>query len=54
MTACDGSMRNYYVIVPNDMCVGTTEQQHESFLSNIGSFFGKVTSSNELLQIWEE
>jgi ureidoacrylate peracid hydrolase len=53
MTACDGSMRNYFVIVPSDMCVGTTEQQHESFLSNINSFFGKVTSSHELLQIWD-
>ena len=52
-TAQHASMRNYYVVVPGDLAVGTDEDLHESTLSNIGRFFGAVTSSDELLQIWE-
>jgi len=52
MTACEGSMLNYYTIVPRDMVVGTDESLHEGALANIGRFFGTLTSSDELLQIW--
>ncbi len=52
-TAQEGSMRNYHVVVPEDLVIGTDENLHESTLSNIGRFFGTVTPSDELLQIWE-
>lgn len=53
MTAYDASMRNYYVVVPDDLCVGTDEELHRSTLQNINRYFGTVTSSDELLQMWE-
>lgn len=52
-TAQEGSMRNYHVVIPGDLVLGTDEDLHESTLLNIGRFFGTVTSSDELLQIWE-
>jgi len=52
MTACDGSMRNYYVVIPKDLVVGTDESLHESALLNIERFFGTVTSSEKLMRIW--
>ncbi len=52
-TAQAGSMLNYHIVVPKDLVVGTEENVHESTLLNIDRWFGTVTSSDELLQIWE-
>ena len=53
MTACDGSMRDYYVVIPKDLVVGTDPGLHESALLNFELFFGKVSSAQELLGIWK-
>ena len=52
-TAQEGCMRDYHIVVPKDLVVGTEESLNESYLLNISRYFGTVTSSDELLRIWE-
>ena len=46
-------MRDYYIVVPNDLVAGTDDRLHHNTLLNIERNFGVVTSLAELLQIWE-
>lgn len=45
-------MRDYSVIVPQDMTEGTSQDAKKWSLFNIDTFFGEVVSSTELLECW--
>jgi len=52
-TTCrDAFMRDYYVVVPNDLVATVDEKLHESALFNLNRYFATVTSSAELLRVW--
>jgi ureidoacrylate peracid hydrolase len=52
-TARDGFMRDYHIVVPEDMTEGTSREAKEWSLFNISKFFGEVVESDELLRCWE-
>src|SRR5215471_6232468 len=49
-TARDGADRGYGIIIPEDCCVGTTEEAHRVLLGGILSFLATVCKSNEVIQ----
>jgi len=51
-TVRDGFMRDYYIVVPEDMTEGTTKEAKKWSLSNIDTFFGEVVNSKDLLSSW--
>ncbi|MFH1337129.1 MAG: cysteine hydrolase [Candidatus Zixiibacteriota bacterium] len=51
-TARDGFMRDYQIIIPEDMTEGTSLEAKKWSLFNINTFFGEVVNSNNLLSIW--
>lgn len=51
-TARDAFMRDYHVVVPEDLTEGTTAEAKHWSLSNVGMFFGEVVRSEDLLQAW--
>ncbi len=51
-TAREGFMRDYHIIVPKDMTEGTSDEAKKWSLFNIGTFFGEVVGSKELLSCW--
>lgn len=51
-TARDGFMRDYHIVVPKDMTEGTSDDAKKWSLFNIGTFFGEVVDSKELLSSW--
>ena len=51
-TAREGFMRDYHIIVPKDMTEGTSDEAKKWSLFNIGTFFGEVVDSKELLSCW--
>jgi ureidoacrylate peracid hydrolase len=51
-TARDGFMRDYYVVIPRDLTEGTSPEDKESSLKNVGVFFGEVVGSADLLRCW--
>ena len=53
-TTCrDGFIRDYYIVVPNDLVATMSEELHKSSLYNLGRWFATVTSSEELLRLWD-
>ncbi len=52
-TTCrDGFMRDYYIVVPNDLAATLSEELHRGALINLERWFAAVTSSAELLRLW--
>jgi ureidoacrylate peracid hydrolase len=51
-TARDGFMHDYHIIVPEDMTEGTSPEAKKWSLFNIGTFFGEVVDSKDLLVCW--
>ncbi len=49
-TARDGADRGYVIVIPEDCCVGTTEEAHRVILGGILSFLATVCRSDEVLQ----
>jgi len=52
-TARDGFMKDYHIVVPKDMTEGTSDEAKKWSLFNIGTFFGEVVNSKDLLIAWE-
>jgi ureidoacrylate peracid hydrolase len=52
-TARDGFMRDYHIVVPEDMTEGTSPEAKKWALFNISTFFGEVVDSKHLLRCWE-
>ena len=51
-TARDGFMRDYHIVVPEDMTEGTSIEAKKWSLFNINTFFGEVVNSKDLLSCW--
>ena len=52
-TTCrEGFMRDYYIVVPNDLVATLSEELHSCSLMNLKRWFAEVTSSEELLRLW--
>jgi ureidoacrylate peracid hydrolase len=51
-TARDGFMKDYYIVVPEDLTEATSEKAKKSSLLNINTFFGEVVNSRDLLSCW--
>lgn len=52
-TTCrDGFMRDYYVVVPQDLVACTDPNVHQNALQNIDRYFGTVTISDDILGFW--
>ena len=49
-TARDGADRGYTIIIPEDCCVGTTEEAHRVLLGGILSFLTTVCRAAEVMQ----
>ena len=49
-TARDGADRGYTIIIPEDCCIGTTEEAHRVILGGILSFLTTVCRADEVIQ----
>ena len=53
-TARDASMRDYYVVIPDDGVAvrGRMRHLHEASLETMGMYFATVTPSKTILDVW--
>ncbi|MNC28336.1 Peroxyureidoacrylate/ureidoacrylate amidohydrolase RutB [compost metagenome] len=51
-TARDGFMLDYHIVLVEDDCASYSREAHEMTLTNIHGYFGTVTASGELMDIW--
>jgi ureidoacrylate peracid hydrolase len=51
-TAREGFMRDYHIVIPEDMTEGTSKEAKRASLFNIDTFFGEVVESKDLLSAW--
>ena len=51
-TSRDGFMRDYYIVVPDDLVATLSDELHRCSLMNLNRWFATVTSSEELLRLW--
>jgi ureidoacrylate peracid hydrolase len=51
-TARDAFMRDYWVVVPEDLTEGSTAEAKHWSLANLAMFFGEVVQSEDLLRAW--
>lgn len=51
-TARDGFMLDYNIVFLSDCTATASPGAHEATLQNIGSFFGTVATSDEVLAVW--
>ena len=47
-------IRDYYIVVPNDLVATMSEELHRVSLMNLKRWFATVTSSEELLRVWKD
>jgi len=52
-TARDAFMRDYHVVVPEDLTEGSTVEAKQWSLANLAMFFGEVVRSIDLLRAWD-
>jgi len=52
-TCRDGFMMDYYIIVPEDLVASNITGHHAGALENINRYFGRVVTSDVLLQAWD-
>jgi nicotinamidase-related amidase len=45
-------MRDYHIVVPEDLTEGTSPEAKKWSLFNISKFFGEVVDSKDLLRCW--
>jgi ureidoacrylate peracid hydrolase len=52
-TARHGYIKGYYIALVEDCAGAPTPEEHRSGVFNIGTYFGKVTTSDELAGLWQ-
>ena len=52
-TLRDGYQLDYYIVVPEDCTAGISPGLHNGTLQNIRTYFGAVSSSEEILDVWK-
>ncbi len=53
-TAMDALMHDYYVVMPQDCIAGVNLETHKTTLHILDRFFGIVTTSEEIVRIWDK
>lgn len=53
-TARHGYMKGYHIVLVSDCAGAPTPAEHESAVFNIGTYFGKVATSEELNKVWRQ
>jgi nicotinamidase-related amidase len=53
-TARHGYIKGYYIVLAADCAGAPTPAEHESGVFNIKTYFGQVTTSDELVELWEK
>jgi ureidoacrylate peracid hydrolase len=54
-TTCrDGFMRDFYIVVPEDLVACTDDSLHKASLANIDRYFGQLTSSERIFEAWKK
>ncbi len=53
-TVRDGAMMGFYPVVPRDCVAAYTLEEHESSIARIDSFWGVVTTSQEIIERWKK
>jgi nicotinamidase-related amidase len=53
-TARHGYIKGYYIALVSDCTGAPTQQEYDSGVFNIGTYFGHVTTSEELVGLWRE
>jgi ureidoacrylate peracid hydrolase len=51
-TARDAYMRDYHVVVVSDLSATYAQAPHDAMLDNIRRAFGRVVTSNDILEVW--
>jgi ureidoacrylate peracid hydrolase len=49
-----GYIMGYYVVVVSDCTEAATRAEYESTLYNVGTYFGKTATSEEIFSLWEK
>lgn len=52
-TARHGYIKGYHIVLVSDCAGAPTPAEHEAAVFNIGTYFGKVVTSDELSSAWE-
>lgn len=52
-TARHGFIKGYYIVTVSDCTDAPTKQEYDSAMHNLGVYFGKVASSEEVAALWE-
>jgi nicotinamidase-related amidase len=52
-TARHGYIKGYYIVLVADCTGAPTRAEYESGVFNIGTYFGKVATSTDLVEMWE-
>lgn len=52
-TARDGFMMDYHIVMLKDACASYSRTAHEMTLQNISGYFGTVTDTHEVIQLWD-
>jgi ureidoacrylate peracid hydrolase len=45
-------VRDYYVVLVEDGCAGTSQEAHDAAIANLGKFFCQVVDSGEIVDTW--
>jgi ureidoacrylate peracid hydrolase len=53
-TARHGYIKGYHIVLVPDCAGAPTPAEHEGAVFNIGTYFGKVVNSEELVGLWEK
>lgn len=53
-TIRDGSMLGFYIVVPRDCVAALTVKEHEFSIAQIDEYWGWVTTSQEIKEIWKK
>jgi ureidoacrylate peracid hydrolase len=51
-TARHGYIDGFYIVTLGDLCAASDVAEHEAALHNLGSYFGKVTTADEVRAVW--
>lgn len=50
--ARDGYLKGYYIVAVSDCTEAPTKQEYEASIFNMGTYFGKAATSDEIAKIW--
>jgi len=46
-------VRDFYVVLIEDGCAGTSQEAHDAAIANLGRFFCQVVNADEVIGVWQ-